>query len=271
MIPAVRPADALWKQGAGYYNDDLAELKRRPLLPDLDRVRDRRIFELFQRHANLQVGSRVLEIGCGRSRWLPLLGMRLGCDVSGIDIEPFASELARANLAGAGVAGKVFCRDGFRLQDNADLIERYDLVYSMGVLEHFDDVVDRVRLLSRYLRPGGRLLTTVPNMRGINWVLQRLGSREILEMHVVYDRKRLRRVHEAAGLTTLAHGYAGYFDGYLSSAGATPRGARIRAHGLLCRAASLTSELCLRAGRGALTFELPWCSPHVYCIGERAR
>ena len=115
------------------------------------------------------------------------------------------------------------------------------------------------------------MITTVPNMRGFNWLMQRLGSREILEMHVVYDRKRLTRVHEAAGLRTLAAGYVGFFDGYISSNDAPPQTVRVRLHAGLCRTASLLAAAWLRAGGGALAPELSWYSPHVYYVGTTAR
>jgi 2-polyprenyl-6-hydroxyphenyl methylase/3-demethylubiquinone-9 3-methyltransferase len=270
-MSSLRPSDALWKEGAGYYIETPQELRSRPLLPDPARLRDRRILDLFDRHANLAPGSRVLEIGCGRSRWLPFLASRRSCVVFGLDIEPHASDLARANLAGAGATGRILCRDAFRLMDNRDLLGRFDLVYSMGVLEHFDDAAERVATLSRYLRPGGRILTTVPNMRGVNWLLQRLGSRETLEMHVVYDSARLTAVHEAAGLTTIAAGCAGFFDGYLTSSAGASHAARARLHARLCRAAGLLAEMWLRAGRGALTPEIPWCAPHVFYVGRLGR
>ena len=266
----VRPSDSLWKEGAGYYIERPEQVRRTPLLPDLRRLRDRRILEIFDRHGNLTPGCRVLELGCGRSRWLPFLAAHRRCEVSGLDNEAFASELARANLSGAGVIGRIICGDVFDLEGHRDLVGRFDLIYSMGLLEHFDDVADRITTLARYLRPGGRMITTVPNMRGFNWLMQRLGSREILEMHVVYDRKRLTRVHEAAGLRTLAAGYAGFFDGQVSAAGAPARTVGHRLHAVLCRTSSLLAEAWLRAGRGALAPELSWFSPHVYYVGTPA-
>jgi len=268
MMRAVRPSDSLWKEGAGYYTESLEQVRNSPLLPDLRRLVDRRMLSIFDRHGSLAPGCRVLELGCGRSRWLPFLAQHRGCDVSGLDTEAFACELARANLAGAGAAGRILCGDAFDLERHRDLVGRFDLIYSMGLLEHFSDATERIVALTRYLRPGGRMITTVPNMRGFNWLMQWLGSREILEMHVVYDRKRLTRVHEAAGLTTLAAGYVGYFDGHISASDAAPpRTVRRRLHGSLCRTSSLLAEAWQRTGHGALAPELPWCSPHVYYVG----
>lgn len=263
----VRPSDRRWKEGGGYYTESPHEVRQSPLLPDVARLRDRRILEVFDRHGDIARARRVLELGCGRSQWLPFFALNRRCDVFGLDNEPYASELARANLAGAGAAGRIICGDAFDLQGQSDLVGQFDLVYSMGLLEHFGDVVDRISILSRYLRAGGRMITTVPNMRGVNWLMQRMGSAEILETHVVYDRQLLTSVHEAAGLQTLASGYVGFFDGYLSAAGPPVRSIGNRIHSGLCRASSLLAEAWARAGGGAVTPELSYISPHVYFVG----
>lgn len=266
----VGPSDWLWKKETGYYAGTAEDLAVRPVLPDIGRLRDRRIFELFLFHGGLSRGSRVLEIGCGRSPWLPFLARQIGCRVAGIDIEPHAAELARANLAGARVAGEIHCGDGFALISRPGLRHAFDLVYSMGVLEHFDDAAARIALLADYLRPGGRILTTVPNLQGMNWILQRLADRRTLEAHVVYDRTLLARVHEAAGFTTLASGYAGFFDAHLASAaGAT---SRLRSSVLrrACRALGMGAEAWLRMFGERLTPEVRCFSPHVFYAGRRA-
>lgn len=262
--------DWLWKKETGYYTGTAGELAVRPVLPDISRLRDRRIFDLFLYHGGLSRGSRVLEIGCGQSPWLPFLGRRLGCRVSGIDIEPHAAELARANLAGARVVGEIHCGDGFALTSRPGLRHAFDLVYSMGVLEHFDDAAARIAVLADYLRPGGRILTTVPNLQGINWLLQRLADRRTLQAHVVYDRRLLARVHEAAGFTTLASGYAGFFDAYLASAAGVTSRLRRRALNGACRALGMGAEAWLRLWGEGPTPELRYLSPHVFHVGRRA-
>lgn len=80
--------------------------------------------------------------------------------------------LASANLEGAGGTGEIYCRDAFVLDKNRDLLGRFELVYSMGVFEHNDDVVEKLLVLRNYLKDGGRTLTVVPNLGGVNWLLQ---------------------------------------------------------------------------------------------------
>lgn len=263
------PSDWLWKEGGGYYTETPGDLRLRPILPDVGRPRDRRLFDLFVTTCSLRRGSRVLEAGCGRSRWLPFLAARLGCRVAGIDIEPHAAELARANLEGAGVGGEIVCGDAFTLHRRGELRGAFDVVYSLGVLEHFPDVVGRISSLSLYLKPGGRLLTTVPNLHGPNWWLQRLGDRRTLEAHVVHDPPSLQEAHEAAGLKTIAAGYAGFFDAYVSSSAGSRSRLRRSVHGRVCRALGLCSEGWLRLLRGRGTPETRFLSPHVYYVGRR--
>lgn len=264
----VGPSEWLWKPGAGYYTEETRTLRERPILPDEGRLRDRRILALFAAHGALRPGARVLEIGCGRSPWLPALARRFGCAVTGIDIEPHAADLARANLAGAGAAGEVICRDAFECPAGDPLRGRFDLVYSMGVLEHFDDVVARIAVLCAYLAPGGRLLTTVPNLQGLNWVMQRLADRRTLEAHVVYDTAGLARVHREAGLRILASGYAGFLDAHLSSAAGAASPVRRRLHRLLCRALGMCGEAWLRLAGGRGTPDTRGFAPHVFCVGQ---
>ncbi len=56
----------------------------------------------------------------------------------------------------------------------------FDVVYSAGVIEHFEDPSRIVRIHAELLKPGGLALITVPNLRGI---YGRLASEETLAIH----------------------------------------------------------------------------------------
>lgn len=264
-------SDALWKEGGGYYTENPEDLRRQPLLPDTERLRDQRILAIFREHGNLRRESRVLEIGCGKSMWLPYIARELGCRVAGIDIEPYAAELASANLAGAGMSGEILCRDAFDIGQNRDLFGKFDLLYSMGVMEHFEDAAERLALLSNYLKSGGRIITTVPNLQGVNWLLQRYASLRRLHMHVVYDKRRLAGIHRRANLRVLAAGYVGFYDGFVSAPDATTAPLRRRIHGRLCWASNMLGAAWIRAGGSHLAPEIKWFSPHVFCVASRLR
>jgi 2-polyprenyl-3-methyl-5-hydroxy-6-metoxy-1,4-benzoquinol methylase len=252
-----------------YFTERASERLAHPFLPDPARLRDRRLLALFHDPIALAPGADVLEIGCGRSPWLPHLA-RAGYRVTGIEREASAAELARANLQGAGVPGSIRWGDGFRTVGHPDLLGRFDLVFSMGLLEHFVDAPARLAALRRYLKPGGRILTTVPNLHGVNWLLQWLGGRDRLERHVGHDARTLVRDHEHAAFETVAWGYVGFCDGYLSGRGRSAGPRRRALHRHMCRALGLSCEAWLRAGRGLGTPESRWLAPHLYYVGRRA-
>lgn len=261
----VGPSEWLWKEGSGYYTETELDLLQRPYLPNERSVRDQRMMQVFRGHAGLSRGSEVLEIGCGRSPWLPYLARAIGCRISGIEIEPYASRLARANLAGVGVEGQIYCRDGFDPHQNEDLWGRFDLVYSIGVIEHLESVSEKLQRLACLLKPGGRLLSLVPNFQGINWAMQRLISLPVLRAHVVYDTRSLQEVHERAGFTTVASEYVGFFDGFLTShVGETSR-LKLSMHSTMCRSLAIGSVMWSRLGLP--TGEWRWTAPFVIYVG----
>lgn len=266
-MAAVGPSDWLWKAETGFYTGSTAELRRNPTLPNERFVQDQRMMRLFHRCGNLSSRSRVLEIGCGQSPWLPYLARAIGCEVTGLDIEQHAADLAQANLAGAQVEGTILCRDAFNADLNADLAGRFDLVFSLGVVEHLPNVSAQLAVLAGYLKPGGRIITLVPNLQGINWALQRFASLRVLNAHIVYTTETLRAVHEDAGLLIMEAGYLGFLNGFLSSSlGAT--GVRQRVHHLCCRSLAIAAAVWNRTG-----FPMPewrWMAPLVFVVGARS-
>jgi SAM-dependent methyltransferase len=123
---------------------------------------DANLRNYFQRHlaAHLPAdkGIAVLDVGCGRGyalEWLRSLGYT---DLVGID--PDASQVAFARDRGHNIM-HVEDSTAF-LRDRPDTC---DLVLLMDVLEHVPRTAqpELLRAIHRALRPGGRLLCTVPN------------------------------------------------------------------------------------------------------------
>jgi SAM-dependent methyltransferase len=54
-----------------------------------------------------------------------------------------------------------------------ELPQRYDVVLSGGLVEHFSDPRDALRRHHRWVKPGGTIVVTVPNFLGLNGFVQR--------------------------------------------------------------------------------------------------
>lgn len=155
----------------------------------------------------------LLEIGCGRSRWLPYLGREFGFTVSGIDYSAIGCEQARAILNRSGVSGTIVQADFTAPPD--DMVEAFDIVVSFGLIEHFEDTASCVANLARFLKPGGLMFSMIPNLVGGTGWLQKHLCRSVYDVHKLLDREMLQHAHEQAGLTVQSCDY--FMSGGLST------------------------------------------------------
>jgi SAM-dependent methyltransferase len=96
----------------------------------------------------------VLEVGCGRGVTGRLLQERLGCRVTGVELNPVVAQEAARHLHRV-IQGDV---------QTLDLDGRYDVVIALELVEH---LVDSERFLARVLEllaPGGRAIFSIPNV-----------------------------------------------------------------------------------------------------------
>jgi SAM-dependent methyltransferase len=152
-----------------------------------------------------QSGKQLLEVGAARSAWLPYFALRYGFNIAGIDYSELGCAQARAILERDGIDGRVVLSDFFAPPD--DMLAAFDVVISFGVVEHFDETAACVEALARFLRPGGLMITVVPNLRGVGGFLQKRLCRAIYDVHVRLDRQSLRAAHERAGLSVRTSRY----------------------------------------------------------------
>jgi SAM-dependent methyltransferase len=103
--------------------------------------------------AEARPGERVLDLGCGAGAFLTAL-RQAGADPVGVEIAEAAAVKARAT----GVEVRLVEADGTLPFGHGE----FDLVWCSEVLEHVPDALALLQETRRVLRPGGRLLLTVP-------------------------------------------------------------------------------------------------------------
>lgn len=178
-----------------------------PIDPKSDQYRE---YHRFFSDALRGVGGSLLEVGCGSSRWLPYFVRQFGFQVSGIDYSETGCRQASAILERAGMRGCILERDA--MAQNEDLVKRFDVVVSLGLVEHFADTTSVLRSLARYVRPGGVLVSTSPNMAGILGTAQRVLNRSVWEGHVPFTLEQLADAHRKAGLKVDKANHIGSLD-----------------------------------------------------------
>jgi len=259
------------KAGADYWRN--MWLREAPEPVDLDDASLRnhvnlRLGRFFSEHLPMaRSGQVLLEAGCGASAWLPVFARRFGYRVMGLDYSEQGCGLAKAVLQKAGVAGSILRADLFALPP--ELKGCADVVFSQGLVEHFTPTRGVVERLAWLTKPGGLVLTLVPNMRGVTGLLQRVADKRTFDLHVPLTPDGLAAAHRDSGLTPVAWGHLGTLN--LGVVNVSRWQARPLAHRLL-------SWLLAGSSMGVWSLErlfkdeLPsgLASPLAYCVARKA-
>jgi SAM-dependent methyltransferase len=140
----------------------------------------------------------LLEIGCGNSAYLTYFHRRFGFQVNGIDYSTYACERTREILHRDGISGQIHHADLF--QPPPQLLNAFDVVCSFGVAEHFTDTTAAIRSMAAFVKPGGLLITTIPNLSGPSGWLQKAMYKPVYDIHQVMRLNDLSERVAAAGL-----------------------------------------------------------------------
>jgi 2-polyprenyl-3-methyl-5-hydroxy-6-metoxy-1,4-benzoquinol methylase len=137
---------------------------------------------------DLQEGTRVLDLACGRGRISIPLAQR-GCRVTGLDLSPRSLEIARRDAEAAGVELELVHRD----MRDLDAVAAYDVVLNLFTsFGYFQEDGENERVLhavARALVPGGAFLidtlnpiTLAPRFKARDWS-EHEGGVTLLERH----------------------------------------------------------------------------------------
>ena len=130
-------------------------------------VGSRNVLSLLRRY--LRPGMRYVEIGCAPGKILSWVAREIQAQVCGIDYSPTGVDTARWLCNGLGVQADIRCEDAMHTSFEEGA---FDLVFSCGLIEHFDDPVPMVAAHVGMLAPGGIAVIAVPNYSGIYLKLQ---------------------------------------------------------------------------------------------------
>lgn len=153
----------------------------------------------------------VVEIGGAPGQFVAYLSKYHGYEASIIEYSKTGCQKTEENFKLLGIDVKIYNRDF--LSDLSDL-PRFDLVFSMGFIEHFNELDDILYRHINLLKKGGILILGVPNFGGINQKVLARTAPKMLSMHNIeaMDIKRWNVIESQYGLTPLFKGYIGGFE-----------------------------------------------------------
>ena len=168
------------------------------------------IFDVFERYVPEKPSGKVLEIGGAPGRFLTYWA-KAGCEVHALDYSSTGCQKTRENFQLLNLPVTVHEMD---LRGASKRLPQFEVVYSLGFIEHFHDLNVVLEEHYKLLKPGGLLFLGVPHFMNVFWpVLSRLAPK-ITGGHVreTLRPRSWRSLQDSLGMNEVFEGFVGGFD-----------------------------------------------------------
>lgn len=176
---------------------------------------------IFPQHIPDLFAAKVVEVGSAPGEFLVRFGQTYGCVPYGLDYSEVGVEMNRQTFEKNGFnPDNVICADFFSIDFHDQRKEEFDAVISRGFIEHFTDVDAVIDRHMEILKPGGLLIVSIPNLRGVNYGLARLFDNGAIPRHNIgiMSKAAFRKLFDRQDLEAAFCDYYGTFSFYLFTA-----------------------------------------------------
>lgn len=139
-----------------------------PAKVDLGFSNDLNIANVLDKFLVADSKKKAFEVGCAPGKWLVYLSEKYKYTVDGCEYIEAASKKAKENLRACGVKEfNIFTGDFLK----KDFDTKYDVVISLGFIEHFEDSDSVCKKHVDLLKKGGLLIIGIPKLTGLNYYI----------------------------------------------------------------------------------------------------
>lgn len=167
----------------------------------------------FKEHLPTGRSLKLFEVGGAPGRWLIWFNQEMKYQIYTCDTSPYGIELTRENLRLNNVKGEIYQAD---FLTGALAKNSFDIVVSIGFIEHFDDPMPVIARHVDLVKPGGYLVLEVPNLAGqLNLRLLRMaGMHDLISVHnlQIMNKPYFQQIAEKFELQIEFLDYVGGFD-----------------------------------------------------------
>ncbi len=117
-------------------------------------------------------GKTILDVGCGTGNFASEVAKKGAKNVLGIDYAEQAITLAKQKHKRKNLE--------FKVMNAKDVKEKFDVIVSLGTLEHMDDPYKMLKIFKKNLKPNGKIIITSPN-----WANPR--GDMLMILHLLFD------------------------------------------------------------------------------------
>ena len=155
--------------------------QRHPLLrPATNRI----INDILEATFAYDESQNIIEVGSAPGKAVLRLHRKFGFEPFGVEYTEAGAAVNRETFRNNGIAEENVIHMDFLSDEFQNTYrDHFDNVISNGFLEHFDDPADVVAKHVNILRPGGKLMITIPNFRYLNYLTRRFYSADFIDSH----------------------------------------------------------------------------------------
>lgn len=211
---------------------------------------------------------KVIEVGCAPGKYLINFHKSHGYVPYGVEYSEKGVEITKENFKHAhlnqnNVIHTDFFDEGFQVEHK----EKYDVVFSRGFIEHFDDVPRIVDLHSNLLRKGGYIVIMIPNLSGVNKIVARLLNQTSFNLHntSIMNKETFTALFSESIYDRLYCGYVGLFSVGLFNTDKKWKYYTYRLLLLIQRPFDALLRLCFPEGDVVSAYT----SPYLLCIAQK--
>jgi SAM-dependent methyltransferase len=223
---------------------------------------------IYPKFLSNKEGAKVVEIGSAPGKELVRMHKVFGLNPYGIEY----------SLPGVELNQSIFIRNGLNPENviHADFLAGqidkkfmcfFDVVFSNGFIEHFDNPEEVVCKHVNLLKKGGLLIIGIPNLRGLNRAMQYFFERSLLRMHNlgIMEKEKFTQLFDKELLSIEYCGYYGTFNFNLFIANRPFRKLILNC----CKVIQLLLNAVFRLLFGKKGKESKTFSPYLICVGIR--
>jgi len=172
----------------------------------------REILNIFKLYLSKDNNMNILEIGGAPGGYLAYLARNFRYNVSAIDYSEVGCKKILENFKILNMPLTVYNID--IIHDNLSQVPLFDLVYSLGLIEHFSEPLTIIEKHINLIKPNGLLLLGVPCFLGINKIFFKILKPDVLYWHNLstMDIGNWKIYEEKFGLSTIFKGYLGGWE-----------------------------------------------------------
>jgi SAM-dependent methyltransferase len=226
---------------------------------------------LTKRHLPSLTGKTVLEVGSAPGTMLVQFAQTTGCIPFGVEYTESGAESNRQTFVENDLdPNKVIRADFFWETFQDEYRDTFDLVYSVGFIEHFSNPRSVVSQHIDLVAPGGHLIVIIPHLKGVNYALTKFFAPGLVEIHNLdmMTPETFRECFDDPRIKALECRLYGTFNFDLFDDGRPETSWRQRVH-TLCQYSQPLLNLAFRRLFSDRAVESRWTSPYLIFIGKK--